>query len=111
MLVGIFGIFVAMPIDLGPQTTIEWIDLVINFIILVPSSFIALVAGSLAVYCALSSRQFDKDGRFERFVGLAQDSLGIRRFLRSEFVSLGPITKLVRTFYSLLISDNQNSDN
>ena len=101
MLLGSYGVYISMPIDLHPQSTVERIDLVINLIIFVPCSLITLIGGLLAIYCAVLSNQIDENGRFTKFATIVLKNFGIHELLMSEFVFLGPLNLFAKTFRSL----------
>ncbi len=107
MVLGSYGVYVAMPIDLDPQSTVEWIDLVINIIIFIPSSLIAIIGGLLAIYCAVVPNQIDGDGRFAGLANMVLRNFGIRRLLLSEFVSLGPLRVFIARFRTLFGKNNE----
>ncbi len=101
MVLGSYGVYISMPIDLYPQSTFEWIDLVINLIIFVPCSLIAVISGLLAIYCAVLSNQIDENDRFTKFSTIVLKNFGIHKLLMSEFVFLGPLNLFTKTFRSL----------
>ncbi len=101
MLLGSYGVYISMPIDLHPQSTVETIDLIINLIIFVPCSLIALIGGLLAIYCVGLSNRIDENGRFTKFATIVLKNFGIHKLLMSEFVFLGPLNLFAKTFRSL----------
>ncbi len=100
MLLGSYGVYISMPIDLYPKSTIEWIDLVINLIIFVPCSLIAVISGLFAFLCAVSSNQIDENGRFMKFASIILQSFGIRNLQLSELVHFGPVALVLKVFRS-----------
>ena len=101
MLLGSYGVYISMPIDLHPQSTVETLDLIINLIIFVPCSLIALIGGLLAIYCAVLSDRIDENGRFTKFATIVLKNFGLHKFLLSEFIFLGPLNLFAKTFRSL----------
>ena len=88
---GGFGVWVAMPIFFRPQSTTEWIDLAINIAIFLPSIFIAVVAGLLAILSAVFSYRPDEKGRFANFAHAILAAFGLPRLLLADFVALSPL--------------------
>ena len=91
VLLGAFGVYLSMPIDLGPESTIEWIDLVINLMILAPSTLVVGFGGGLAVLSCVFSHRLDEDGRVARFARWLLKTLGIPGLQLAEFTVLGPL--------------------
>jgi len=73
---GALGIYVAMPIALGPQSTIEWIDLIINLVILLPSCVLAVVGGVLTAVSAVSPYTLDDESGPARFTRMTLRTIG-----------------------------------
>ena len=67
VLLGLFGVYISMPIFYHPQSTTEWIDLAINLVIFIPCSLVAVVSGLLATFSAVFSCRPDEKGRFAAF--------------------------------------------
>ncbi len=91
---GGFGVWVSMPIFFRPQSTIESIDLAINIAIFLPSIFIAVVAGLLAIFFAVFSYRPDETGWFANLAHAILAAFGLRRLLLAEFVTLSPLRLL-----------------
>ena len=104
---GAFGIWVAMPIDYPPQSTLEWIDMVINLIIFVPCSIVAVGSGLLTIASAVFSFQPDKGGRFAKFANGVLSAFGLRRLLQPDVGMFGPLALLASIF---LGQDSEDSD-
>ena len=85
---------VSTPIFFRPQSTIEWIDLAINIAIFLPSIFIAVVAGLLAIFSTVFSYRPDKTGWFANLAHAILAAFGLRRLLLAEFVTLSPLRLL-----------------
>ena len=88
---GAFGVYVSMPIDLNPQSTVERIDLAINLAIFIPCIFIAVVSGLLAIFSVVFSRQIDEEGRFARFALMILRAFGMPGLSLGAFLSLTPL--------------------
>ena len=101
MVLGFFSVYISMPIVLYPQSTVEWIDLVINLTIFIPSSLLVAISGLFAIICAVFSNQIDEKSWLTKFAGMLLKAFGIRNLLLSEFVHLGPVDILVRILGSL----------
>ncbi len=91
VLLGTFGVYLSMPIVLGPESTIEWIDLVINLTILVFSTLVVVFGGSLAVLSGFFSHRLNEDGRVAGFAHTLLKTLGIPGLKLAEFTVLGPL--------------------
>ncbi len=102
MLLGSYGVYISMPIDFYPKSTVEWIDLVINLIIFIPCSLIAVISGLFAILCAVFSKQIDERGRFMKFASIILKLFGIRNLQLSEFAHFGPVDLVVKVFSSLV---------
>ena len=90
VLLGVFGVYLSMPIDFGPESTIKRIDLVINVMILVPSILLIGFGGGLAILSGFLSHRLDEGGRAAKFVRKLLKSLGIPGLQLAEFTVLGP---------------------
>ena len=90
VLLGVFGVYLSMPIEFGPESTIERIDLVINIMILVPSILLIGFGGVLAILSGLLSHRLDEGGRVAKFARTLLKSLGIPGLQLAEFTVLGP---------------------
>ena len=88
---GAFGVYVSMPIQLNPESTIEWLDLAINIVIFIPCGFVATVSGLLALISALFSRHLDEEGRFARFALMLLKAFGLPRLSLAAFRALTPL--------------------
>ena len=106
---GGFGVWISMPVFFRPQSTIEWIDLAINIAIFLPSIFIAVVAGLLAIFSAVFSYRPDEKGRFANFAHVILAAFGLRRLLLAEFVTLSPL-RLLRTILDGADSEGSSTD-
>ncbi len=100
MVLGSYGVYISMPIDLYPKSTVEWIDLVINLIIFIPCSLIAVISGLFAILCAVFSNQIDENGRFMKFASIILKLFGIPNVQLSEFVHFGPVDLVLKVFRS-----------
>jgi len=100
MVLGFYGVYISMPIDLYPKSTVEWIDLVINLIIFIPCSLIAVISGLFAILCAVFSNQIDENGRFMKFASIILKLFGIPNVQLSEFVHFGPVDLVLKVFRS-----------
>ena len=91
MVLGAFGVWLSMPVFFRPQSTIEWIDLAINIVIFVPSSFVAVVGGLLAILCAAFAYRPDADNRCVALAyGIARLFGFSEQFVR-QVVALSPL--------------------
>ena len=97
---GALGIYVAMPIALGPQSTIEWIDLIINLIILLPSGVLAVVGGVLTAVSAVSPYTLDNESGPARFTRMILRTIGIPRALVPDLATLGPLGLLMQLLWA-----------
>jgi hypothetical protein len=100
MLLGSYGVYLSLPIELNPQSTLERTDLIINLIIFVPSVVITVVCGLLAIFCALFSRPGEEQGRQDNFIFGLLKVFGVRDSIRSQFFLWGPLELLVQIFRS-----------
>lgn len=98
MALGVFGIYVSMPVFYHPQSTIEWIDLAINIVIFIPSTFIAVASGLLAILSGVFSYHLDEKGRFAKFAHTVLKAFGMPGLLLPEFVVLSPLGLLIAIF-------------
>jgi hypothetical protein len=102
---GILGIYLSLPLGFDPQTTVEWVDLIINIIILVPSSVLAAAGTGLTVLSVLSPRILGTDrilGTESRPARLTRTILrivGIPRAIIPQVAVLGPIGLLMQIFW------------
>jgi len=88
---GAVGVYVSMPIELSPQSTIERIDLAINLVIFIPCIFIAVVSGFLAVFSIVSSRHPDAEGKFARVALMILRAFGMPGLSLAAFLNLTPL--------------------
>lgn len=88
---GAFGVYVSMPIQLNPQSTIERIDLAINLAIFIPCSFIAVISVLLAVFGLVSSPRVDEEGEFARVALKILRAFGMPRLSLAAFLDLTPL--------------------
>ena len=88
---GVYGVYVSMPIFYHPQSTLEWVDLAINLAIFIPCSFIAVVGALLATFSAVFSYKMDEEGRFATFAHSVLKAFGVPGLLLREFVALSPL--------------------
>ena len=91
VLLGVFGVYLSMPIAFGPESTIEWIDLVINLTIFVFSTFVVVFGGVLAILSGFFSHRLNEDGRVAGFAHSLLKALGIPGLKLAEFTVLGPL--------------------
>lgn len=99
MALGAFGIWVSMPIAFPPQSGVEMVDLIINLIIFVPCSIVAVGGGVLATASVVFSFQPDKKGRFATFANAVLTGLGLRKLLQPDLGVLSPIALLAKLFF------------
>ena len=98
MALGAFGVWVSMPLVYPPQSIVEWVDLVINLVIFVPCSLVAVGSGLLAGASAVFSIQPDEKGRFAKFAHAVLTAFGLRRLLQPDWGVLAPFGLLVSIF-------------
>ena len=98
MLLGSYGVYLALPIDLNFQSALERTDLIISLIVFVPSAVITVVCGLLALFCALFSRTSEEQGRHDIFIFGLLKAFGVRDSIRSQFFLWGPLELLVQIF-------------
>jgi uncharacterized protein involved in response to NO len=91
VLLGAFGVYLSMPIAFDPESTLEWIDLVINLAIFVFSSLVVVFGGGLAVLSSFFSHRLNEDGRVAGFAHTLLKTLGIPGLKLAEFTVLGPL--------------------
>lgn len=91
---GAFGVYVSMPIQFNPQSTVERIDLAINLAIFIPSIFIAVVSGLLALFSVVFSRHPDEEGKFARFALMILKAFGMPGLSLVAFLDLTPLAFL-----------------
>lgn len=96
---GILGVYYAMPLGSAPQSTIEWIDLMINIAILVPSSVLLGAGTVLAVLSGLSPRTLSVESRPARLTRMVLRTVGVPTAIVPDFAVLGPFGLLVKTFW------------
>jgi hypothetical protein len=96
---GVIGIFLAMPIGLSPASRLEWVDSIINFVILVPSLILTAVGGVLTVASTVAPSLRDPDTRSARFASTVLRSIGVPRALVPDIAVLGPIGLLAQIFF------------
>ncbi len=96
---GILGIYLSMPLRFDPQTTVEWVDLIINLIIFVPSSVLAAAGTGLAVLSGLSPRILGTESRPARLTRTILRIVGIPRAIIPQVAVLGPIGLLIQIFW------------
>ena len=96
---GALGIYVSMPIALGPQTTIEWVDLIINLLILIPSAVLAVGGGALTVVSAISPSTLGDESRSARFTRIILRTIGIPRAIIPDIATLGPLGLFIQLFW------------
>ncbi len=97
---GALGIYVAMPIALGPQSTIEWIDLIINLMILLPSGVLAVVGGVLTAVSAVSPYTLDDESGPARFTRMILRTIGVPPALVPDLATLGPLGLLIQLLWA-----------
>jgi hypothetical protein len=95
---GIFGVYLSLPIFNDPQSTIEWIDFAINLAIFIPSVFIAVVSALLAILSAVFSYRLDEEGWFAKVAHALFKAFGLPRLLLPEFLVTSPLGMLVAIF-------------
>ena len=91
MLLGAFGVWLSMPIVLQPQSSVERLDLAINIIIFVPSIFVAVVGGVLAILSAVFAYQPDGDHRIVRIAYAVTRLFGFSEQLVRQLAQLSPV--------------------
>jgi hypothetical protein len=96
---GILGIYLSLPLGFDPQTTVEWVDLIINIIILVPSSVLLAAGTGLAVLSGLSPRILGTESRPARLTRTILRIVGIPRAIIPQVAVLGPIGLLIQIFW------------
>lgn len=96
---GILGVYASAPIDFAPQSTVEWLDLIINVVILIPSSMLLGAGTVLAVLSALSPRTLNEDSRPARFTRLVLQTVGFPREIVPTVAVLGPLGLLLEIFW------------
>ena len=97
---GVLGVYLSQPLGLEPQSTVEWVDLLINIVILVPSSVLAAAGTVLAVLSGLSPSTLSEESRPARFTRMVLRTVGIPRSIVPDVALLGPIGLLLETFWS-----------
>jgi len=100
MVLGAWGVWISMPLY-APQTAVESVDLAINLIIFVPSIFVALGSGFLALLSATVSLNPDGHGWFETSAQRIVNAFGLSGLMTSPLVSLGPFA-LLRDFIAMM---------
>ena len=95
---GTLGIWISMPIVYPPQSTVEWVDLVINLLIFVPCSLVAVGGALLTTASAVFSFQPDSNGRFVKLATGILSAFGLRSFLQPELGMFAPLGLLTRIF-------------
>ncbi len=96
---GLFGIYLSLPLGFDPQTPVEWVDGIINLLILVPSSVLAVAGTGLAVLSGLSPRLLGTDSRPARLARTILRIVGIPSAITPQVPVLGPIGLLVHIFW------------
>ena len=76
---GILGIYLSVPLDFAPLSAIEWVDLMINIAILVPSCVLLGAGAVLAVLSGISPRTLGEESRPARFTRMVLRTVGIPR--------------------------------
>ena len=76
LLVGLLGIYQSLPIDLSPQSNLEWVDFVINLLIFAPSLLLALASGLLAVLFTAFPERFNEKNRISQVANVVLRWLG-----------------------------------
>jgi hypothetical protein len=89
-----------MPIALDPQSSVEWFDLVINIVILVPSCVLVLAGTTLALLSGFSPRVMPAESRPARFTRIILRTVGIPRSLIPGAAALGPLGLLLEIFWN-----------
>lgn len=96
---GVYGLYLAMPIAFDPQTTIEWVDLIINLIILAAGGVMAGVGGVLAVASGLTPAGLEPTSRPARFTRAVLRTIGFPQSVVPGVAMLGPLGLLVQIFF------------
>ena len=96
---GILGIYLSMPIGLDPQSSVEWLDLMITVVIFVPSSVLVVAGTVLAVLSGLFPLALPADSRPARFARMVLRTVGIPRMMVPDVAMLGPIGLLIKIFW------------
>jgi hypothetical protein len=96
---GILGVYLSAPLDFAPLSTVEWVDLMINIAILVPSCVLLGAGTVLAVVSGLSPRTLSEESRPARFTRMVLRTVGIPRAIVPEVAALGPIGLLLQIFW------------
>ena len=108
MVLGAWGVWISMPLY-EPQTTVETVDLVINLIIFVPSIFVALGSGFLALLSATVSLNPERHGWFAASAQRILRAFGLSGLMTGQLVSLGPFALLrdfIAVMYEALAADS-----
>ena len=87
MVLGAFGIYVSMPIDFSPGSSVEWVDLIINLVIFVPCSLITVFSGLFAIICALFSYDLDRANRFKGSAKMVLRGFGLSTSFVADLVA------------------------
>ncbi len=101
---GGIGVYLALPIGLEPRSNIEWFDLVINVVILVPSAALLVVGATLAALSGFTS--LDEHGPSARFTRTVLRTIGVPRAVIPGFEMLGPFGLLMKIFWDKYREDS-----
>lgn len=87
-----------MPIAFPPQSGVEMVDLIINLIIFVPCSIVAVGGVILATASVAFSLQPDRKGHFATFANAVLTGLGLRKLVQPNLGVLSPFALLAKLF-------------
>lgn len=96
---GILGVYLSAPLGFAPQSTVEWVDLIINIAILLPSSVLLGAGTVLAVLSAFSPRTLSKDSLPARFTRMVLRTVGVPKAIIPDVAVLGPFGLLLKIFW------------
>jgi len=95
---GVIGVLLALPIGLQPASRLEWVDLVINFLILVPSVALISIGGVLTAASTFAPSLRDPDARTARLARVVLRTIGIPQSALPGLSIFGPLGLLVQIF-------------
>lgn len=96
---GTLGVYLALPLNSAPQSTVEWIDLMINILILIPSSVLLGAGTVLAVLSGLSPRILSEECRPARLTRMVLRTVGFPQAIVPDLAVLGPFGLLLKIFW------------
>jgi len=104
--VGGLGVRLAFPLGLDPQSTVEWVDFMINVVILVPSAMLIGAGSTLAVLSVLTRSAFGEESRSARLATTVLRTIGIPKAVVPDVALLGPFGLLARIFWDKFREDS-----